>query len=170
MSYVIVAPEMLEAAASDLANIGSAIGVANAAAALPTTSVLAADEVSAAIAAVFGEHGQAYQAFSAQATAFHADFVEALTTGVGSYAAAEATNAGQALLGAVNAPAQALLGRPLIGNGIDGTATNPNGGDGGLLYGNGGNGYSQTDGGLAGGKGGNAGLIGNGGAGGNGGD
>ncbi|WP_443986956.1 PE family protein, partial [Mycobacterium marinum] len=36
MSYVIVAPEMLEAAASDLANIGSAIGVANAAAALPT--------------------------------------------------------------------------------------------------------------------------------------
>ncbi|WP_338129861.1 PGRS repeat-containing protein, partial [Mycobacterium montefiorense] len=91
----------------------------------------------------------------------------ARTTGVGSYAAAEATNAGQALLGAVNAPAQALLGRPLIGNGIDGTAANPNGGDGGLLYGNGGNGYSQTDGGLAGGKGGNAGLIGNSGAGGN---
>ncbi|KAA1250658.1 PE family protein [Mycobacterium simiae] len=173
MSFIIAVPKMVAAAASDLANIGSTISTANAAAALETTSVLAAgaDEVSAAIAALFGTHAQAYQALSAQAAAFHAEFVQTLNTGAGWYAAAEAANASplQAVLGAANAPTQTLLGRPLIGNGADGTAANPNGGAGGLLYGNGGNGYSQTGGGLAGGNGGAAGLIGNGGAGGAGG-
>ncbi|WP_337360551.1 PGRS repeat-containing protein, partial [Mycobacterium tuberculosis] len=75
----------------------------------------------------------------------------------------------QQVLGLINAPTQALLGRPLIGNGADGTAANPNGGAGGLLYGNGGNGFSQTTAGLTGGTGGSAGLIGNGGNGGAGG-
>jgi hypothetical protein len=48
MSFVIAAPEFVTAAASDLASIGSTIGAANAAAAFPTTGVLAAgaDEVS----------------------------------------------------------------------------------------------------------------------------
>ncbi|WP_152316211.1 PE family protein, partial [Mycobacterium tuberculosis] len=52
MSLVIVTPETVAAAASDVARIGSSIGAANAAAAGSTTSVLAAgaDEVSAAIA------------------------------------------------------------------------------------------------------------------------
>ena len=73
MSFVIAAPEFLTAAATDLANIGSTIGAANAAAAAPTTSLLAAgaDEVSAAVAALFGGHAQSYQALSAQAAAFH---------------------------------------------------------------------------------------------------
>nr|WP_223163860.1 PE family protein [Mycobacterium simiae] len=42
-----------------------------------------ADEVSAAIAALFGTHGQAYQAYralSAQAVAFHQQFVQLLAT------------------------------------------------------------------------------------------
>ena len=52
---------------------------------------------------------------------------------------------------AVNASAVALLGRPLIGNGTDGTALSPNGGPGGLLFGNGGTGYSETVAGKAGG-------------------
>lgn len=67
MSFVSVAPEIVVAAATDLAGIGSAISAANAAAAAPTTAVLAAgaDEVSAAIAALFGAHGQAYQTVSA---------------------------------------------------------------------------------------------------------
>ena len=64
-----------------------------------------------------------------------------------------------------------------IGNGADGTAENPDGGNAGIIAGNGGTGYSFTvaaDGaaafGAAGGNGGNAGLfIGNGGNGGNGG-
>ena len=47
MSFVIVAPEMVPAAATDLARIGSSISAANAGAALPTTQLLAAgvDEV-----------------------------------------------------------------------------------------------------------------------------
>ncbi|WP_142222683.1 PE family protein, partial [Mycobacterium tuberculosis] len=56
MSLVIVTPETVAAAALDVARIGSSIGAANAAAAGSTTSVLAAgaDEVSAAIATLFG--------------------------------------------------------------------------------------------------------------------
>ncbi|EFD76749.1 PE family protein [Mycobacterium tuberculosis T85] len=59
MSFVVVAPEVLAAAASDLAGIGSTLAQANAAALAPTTAVLAAgaDEVSAAIASLFGAHG-----------------------------------------------------------------------------------------------------------------
>ncbi|EUA85147.1 hypothetical protein I551_8388 [Mycobacterium ulcerans str. Harvey] len=43
------------------------------------------------------------------------------------------------MLDVLNAPAQALFGRPLIGDGAGG-APGQSGGDGGLLYGNGGNG------------------------------
>ncbi|MGB9223717.1 PE family protein, partial [Mycobacterium sp.] len=128
MSFLIAAPAMVEAAASDLAGIGSNLGVANAAAALPTTNLLAAagDEVSAAIAALFGAHGQAYQAVNAQAAAFHAQFVQTLNAAAGSYTAAEAANASplQPLLDAINAPFESALGRPLIGNGADGTTVN----------------------------------------------
>ena len=77
MSFVSLAPEFVSAAASDVARVGSQISAATAAAAAPTTSVLAAgaDEVSAAIAALFSGHAQAYQALSAQAESFHAQFV-----------------------------------------------------------------------------------------------
>src|SRR6516165_10616575 len=95
MSFVIAAPEFVTAAASDLASLGSTISSANAAAATPTTGVLAAaeDEVSAAIAALFSAHGQGFQALSAQAAAFHDQFVQTLTAGAGSYVGAEAANA-----------------------------------------------------------------------------
>ncbi|WP_079010074.1 PE family protein, partial [Mycobacterium tuberculosis] len=95
MSFVVTIPEALAAVATDLAGIGSTIGTANAAAAVPTTTVLAAaaDEVSAAMAALFSGHAQAYQALSAQAALFHEQFVRALTAGAGSYAAAEAASA-----------------------------------------------------------------------------
>ena len=94
MSYVIAAPEMLAAAAADVAGIGSSLSEANAAAATPTTGVLAAaeDEVSAAIAALFSAHSQGFQAVSAQAAAFHAQFVQTLKSSAGSYASAEAAN------------------------------------------------------------------------------
>lgn len=42
MSFVIAVPEFLSAAATDLANLGSTISAANAAASIPTTGVLAA--------------------------------------------------------------------------------------------------------------------------------
>lgn len=116
MSFVIAVPEFLSAAATDLANLGSTISAANAAASIPTTGVLAAGagDVSAAIAALFGAHAQAYQTISAQAATFHAQFVQTLSAGAGAYANAEAANVQQSLLNAINAPTQALLGLSLI--------------------------------------------------------
>ncbi|MCV7124213.1 PE family protein, partial [Mycobacterium lacus] len=177
MSFMVAQPQMLSATATDLASIGSAIRAANAAAAAPTTAILAAaeDEVSAAVAAVFGAHAQGYQAVCTDAAAFHDQFVRALTAGAGAYVTAEAANVSplqvleQNVLGLINAPTQTLLGRPLIGNGANATMPGQPGGPGGLLYGNGGNGYNSTTPGVAGTRGGDAGLIGNGGAGGAGG-
>lgn len=159
MSFVIANPEMLAAAATDLAGIRSAISAATAAAAAPTIQVAAAgaDEVSLAISALFGQHAQAYQALSAQATIFHDQFVQALTSGGNLYAAAESHTVEQMVLNAINAPTQTLFGRPLIGDGANGTAENPDGQNGGLLFGNGGNGFTQTTAGVAGGNGGSAG-------------
>jgi len=116
MSFVLAAPAALAAAASDIAGIGSSIGAANAAAAVPTTGILAAaaDEVSAQVAALFSTHGQGYQKLSAQVAGFHDQFVLALNASAGQYAAAEA-NAVQNLVSAINAPAEKLLGQLLIG-------------------------------------------------------
>lgn len=137
MSFVVAVPEALAAAASDVANIGSALSAANAAAAAGTTGLLAAgaDEVSAALASLFSGHAVSYQQVAAQATALHDQFVQALTGAGGSYALTEAANVQQNLLNAINAPTQALLGRPLIGDGAVGTASSPDGQDGGLLFG-----------------------------------
>ncbi|COW22280.1 PE-PGRS family protein [Mycobacterium tuberculosis] len=169
MSFVIAAPEFLTAAAMDLASIGSTVSAASAAASAPTVAILAAgaDEVSIAVAALFGMHGQAYQALSVQASAFHQQFVQALTAGAYSYASAEAAAVTplQQLVDVINAPFRSALGRPLIGNGANGKpGTGQDGGAGGLLYGSGGNGGSGLAGsGQKGGNGGAAGLFGNGG-------
>ena len=64
--------------------------------------------MSAVIAALFGSHAQAYQALSAQAAAFHQRFVQLMTKGAASYVSTEAANVEQALLNAVNTPAEAL--------------------------------------------------------------
>ncbi|OBS01012.1 hypothetical protein A9W98_01800 [Mycobacterium gordonae] len=173
MSHLWAVPELLASTATDLSDIGSALMTANAATVAPTAGLLppAADEISAAITSVFADHARVYQVLSRQAAAFHDQFVQTLSAAAGSYAAAEAANASplQAVvdnvLGVINAPTNALLGRPLIGNGADGTMASPNGGAGGLLVGNGGNGFSATTAEVAGGAGGAAGLIGNGGAG-----
>ncbi len=140
MSFVLIAPEFVTAAAGDLTNLGSSISAANASAASATTQVLAAgaDEVSARIAALFGGFGLEYQAISAQVAAYHQRFVQALSTGAGAYASAEAAAAEQIVLGVINAPTQALLGRPLIGDGANATTPGGAGGAGGLLFGNGG--------------------------------
>lgn len=95
MSYVLALPEVMSAAATDMASIGSVVATANRDVATTTTAVLAAaeDEVSAAIAALFSAHGQGYQALSAQAAAFHARFTQALTGATEAYATAEAAAA-----------------------------------------------------------------------------
>ncbi|WP_139828643.1 PE family protein, partial [Mycobacterium riyadhense] len=164
MSFLIAAPELLAAAAVDLASINRALTAANAAAAAPTAGLLAAaeDEVSIAVAALFGSNARAYQAFSAQATAFHDRFAQTLSAAAVAYAGTDAAD----VLNLINAPAEALWGRPLIGNGTNGApGTGENGGAGGILIGNGGAGGSGGPG-QRGGNGGSAGLFGAGGAGG----
>lgn len=128
MSYLVAAPEMLAAATTDLAGIGSSLSAANVATAGATTGLLAAaeDEVSAEIAALFSSHAREYQALSAQAAAFHYEFVQALSAAGSAYAAAETANVDPLqtleadILGVINAPTNLLLGRPLIGDGTIG--------------------------------------------------
>ena len=139
--WVIAAPEYVAAAASDLANIGSSLSTANVAALMPTSGVLAAgaDEVSAMIAALFSSHAQAYQALSAQAASFHAQFVQLMNTGASQYALAEAANAsplletvGQGAAGAVNSSVQALTGSPLVGGGASAAISGGSSGSSGV--------------------------------------
>ncbi|WP_205875299.1 PE family protein [Mycobacterium camsae] len=94
MSFVSARPELLEAASVDLAEIGSTLSSTNAFVAAPTMAVPApgADGVSAAISAMFGWHGQAYQQLSAQASAFHDQFVQLLRAGAQSYSTVDAAN------------------------------------------------------------------------------
>ncbi|HYQ35487.1 MAG TPA: PE family protein, partial [Mycobacterium sp.] len=180
MSYLVAAPEFLASAASDLSGIGSALTAAHAAAAAPTTGILAAgeDEVSAGIAELFSGHAQAYQSLSARTAAFHAEFVRTLSGAGAAYSLNEAANGSllhslpqpvqavwQDVRAVINAPTNLLLGTPLIGKGSDGApGTGQAGGPGGLLWGPGGDGGSGAPG-QPGGKGGNAFLFGNGGRG-----
>jgi hypothetical protein len=94
-SFVTTHPEMLSAAAGDLACIGTAMSAADAAAAGPTGGVVpaAADEVSALTAAQFAAHAGHYQAASAVAAAVHSMLVSTLQTSATFYAATEAANA-----------------------------------------------------------------------------
>jgi hypothetical protein len=112
MSFLSVAPDAVTTAAGNLEGIASALGDANATAEIPTTGVMApaADAVSAAITAILGMHGQEYQALSTEILSFHEQFVSALNTGMSQYLETEVANAQLGLMGAVNAPAQALLG------------------------------------------------------------
>ena len=98
MSFLTTQPELLAAAAGNLAGIGSVMTAGSAAAAAPTTGVIpaAADPVSALTAAQFAAHAQLYQAVAAQAQAIHEQFVNTLGTSAGSYAATEAANAASA--------------------------------------------------------------------------
>ncbi|WP_155771693.1 PE family protein, partial [Mycobacterium asiaticum] len=144
MTQVFAVPEIMTAAAVDVASIGSSLRAANAAASASTTSLAAAagDEVSAAIALLFSEEGRAYQALSARAAAFEAQFMQALRQAGLSYAAADAASVSplqtfeDGVLAVINAPTNLLLGTPLIGKGSSGApGTGQNGGPGGILWG-----------------------------------
>ncbi|POX80238.1 PE family protein [Mycobacterium kansasii] len=112
MSFVIAAPELVQGAAHDLAGLRSSLAEAAAIAAGPTTGIAAAaqDEVSIAIASMFGNFGQEFQVLSAQAQAFHDRFVSLLNTGAGAYLSAEAANVEQTLLGGGAGGVTQLLG------------------------------------------------------------
>ncbi|BBZ40372.1 PecA family PE domain-processing aspartic protease [Mycobacterium conspicuum] len=172
MSYLIAAPEMLAATATEVAGIGSSLNAAEAATSTPITAVLAPahDDVSAAIASFFSDYARQFQVLSARAATFHAQFARALNTAEAAYATAEAANTSPLQW---FSPWKTLTGRPLVGDGADGKAgTGQAGGNAGWIFGRGGDGGSGADG-QAGGNGGHAGLIagngGNGGAGGTGG-
>ncbi|KCP06956.1 PE-PGRS family protein PE_PGRS17 [Mycobacterium tuberculosis BTB09-001] len=140
MSFVNVAPQLVSTAAADAARIGSAINTANTAAAA-TTQVLAAaqDEVSTAIAALFGSHGQHYQAISAQVAAYQERFVLALSQAGSTYAVAEAasatppggniyvTNQGSGTVSVINPATNTVTGSIPVGTGAYGVAVNPGG-------------------------------------------
>jgi triacylglycerol lipase len=110
----------MTSAATELANIGSTLTAAEAAAAARTTRILAAaqDEVSTAVASLFAEQGQAFQALGAQAAAFNAQFVQALNAAGGAYTAAEAVSASplrtsaSGITGYANMLASDILGSP----------------------------------------------------------
>ena len=114
MTGLLAEPQLINTAAGNVAEIRSAIGAANAAAAGPTTGMAAAaaDEVSAAAAKLFGSYAQEYQAVLNQASIFHEDFAAALASAGNAYAAAEAANASavSGALGALTAPVRSLLG------------------------------------------------------------
>ena len=109
MSFVTTVPDLIETAAGDLAGIRSTLNAATAAAAPSTTGVAsaAADEVSAAIAAVFDSAWPAISALTAQAEAFHNEFVQLLNSGAASYLSTEAANVRQGLQSAVSGSTRA---------------------------------------------------------------
>ncbi|KAA1249791.1 PE-PPE domain-containing protein [Mycobacterium simiae] len=114
MAYMMTQPQVVSAAAANIAEIRSAIAEANAAAAGPTTGLVAAasDEVSAAIANLFGAYAREYQAVTRQAAAFHGQFVQALAAAGVAYTEAEAAGAAamSRAFGALTSPIQSLLG------------------------------------------------------------
>src|SRR5258707_7314232 len=87
MSFMFVAPDILQTAAADITQIGSAVSAGNLAAAIPTTAVAAAaaDEVSAAIAALFGAHAQEDQAAAAPAATDQEQVLHGLSAAAASY-------------------------------------------------------------------------------------
>src|SRR6516165_6857647 len=96
MTTLFAEPQIVASAAADASAIGSALNEAKAAAAGPTTGLVAAaeDEVSAITAQLFGSYGQEYQALLQQAAAFHNEFVATLGAAGNAYAQAEAEAAG----------------------------------------------------------------------------
>ena len=108
MSYALATPESLSTAAGDLAEIGSEVSAANAAAANSTTSLAAAaaDEVSTGIAGLFGAHGVEFQAVAAQAAQLHERFVRTLAANADAYLTTEVATA-QTLVGSGPIPGAA---------------------------------------------------------------
>jgi PE-PPE domain-containing protein/PE family protein len=94
VSYIVATTDLLTTAAEDLAGIGSAVNAATAAAASPTTSVLAAgaDEVSTRIATLFGAQAVEFQALTAQAAQLHDRFVLTLAADADAYLTTEIAN------------------------------------------------------------------------------
>src|SRR6516165_10418893 len=114
MSFVVVLPEALGTAATDLATIGMMVSAAHTASATPTMALVpaAADEVSTSIARLFSQHAANYHGLGAQAAAYSDQFMQHLRTGAQSYAGAEVAAAAslQHVTPATSAATSALPG------------------------------------------------------------
>lgn len=116
MSVVIAELHAIASAASDLSRIGATINTANAAAVLPTTQIAAAaaDEVSEAVAALFGAFARDYQALGTQVAAFHDGVVGALNSAAQKYADTEVAGAAQLADGGTSAAPAPAVARPAL--------------------------------------------------------
>jgi hypothetical protein len=116
MTYVIAAPEMMTAAATDLAGIGSTLAEEHTAAAASTVGLVpaAADEVSAAVAHLFSGYAQDFHGLAGKAAASHAQFVQNLKASAASYTSIEAAIASFMQGLAMDFSNWALSLRPLI--------------------------------------------------------
>lgn len=93
MSALSVTLPALQSAATTLSTIGTELTEANAQA-LCTTEIAApgADEISAAITALFNTHGRDFQAAATDASAIHQQFVQNMSAAANAYQQAEAAN------------------------------------------------------------------------------
>lgn len=107
MSLLSVVPEAVSAASNGLEDLGSALQSVSAAAAGQTTAIApsGADEISSAIAGIFGSHGHEFQALNARALAFQAEFSRPLNGGALQYVSAELANSQQTLSNAIGGAA-----------------------------------------------------------------
>lgn len=124
MSYVNASPELMAAAATDVAAVGSTVNAAHMAAVAPTVGVVpaAADEVSAGVAQIFSGAAQEFHTLVGRAATFGEQFAQHLHAGAGSYAAAEAVNSAS-LVSIVNSIPGAIAALPgQIYNDIAGVA------------------------------------------------
>ncbi|MGA3253166.1 MAG: PE-PPE domain-containing protein [Mycobacterium sp.] len=114
MASMFVQPQVVANAAANVADIGSMIGAANAAAAGTTAGVVAAagDEVSAAAATLFNTYAQDYQELLKRAAVLHQQFGQALAAAGKAYVESETA-------------AQALLGGSPAAGGVTGAADPP---------------------------------------------
>ena len=89
---MITNPDVMTAAAADLATISSDLSAAHLTAARSTTGLVpaAADEVSSGIAQLFSHYGSSFQELAAKTTAFHDQFVHTLKSGATGYSTTEA--------------------------------------------------------------------------------
>ncbi|OBK54183.1 PE family protein [Mycobacterium gordonae] len=113
MTSLLAQPEIITSVVADISGIGSTVSAAGAAAAAPTSGLLAAaaDEVSEAVANFFGSYGQEFQAVIGQVEAYHAQFQQSLAAAANAYVYTE-TGAAAALQGVLGLPAAAAAFTP----------------------------------------------------------
>lgn len=122
MSFLSVMPDSFATVCGNLAELGAALHSASAAAANPTTlfTAPAADEISVAITALFRTNAYEFQKINARAATYHDQFVNLLRSAATQYLTAEVANVERTLAHALIAPAEALLGHPVISDGANG--------------------------------------------------